>query len=392
MKELSRYDMIIAGAGASGLSLLWYLLSSEKLKDQRILLVDKSLSPKDDKTWCFWDQGDFPIADIFYHTWKNLQVNAKNQTFKDKLSLYQYHCIRSFDYAAKILNVARSNQRVTLLEAEIFEFDSDQNGGIISTNKGEFKADIIFQSALKPQDFQESKVDISMFQHFLGWEIEIDQDRFDPETALLMNFDIEQKHGFTFMYELPFSKRKALFEYTLFSKKILSDEQYETGILIYLEAKYGLKKDQFNIARKEKGVIPMEDRSYNSWYCPNVLNLGTVGGLTKPTTGYTFKRIHERCRQITNSLEKNIPIPIQPPSSYRFRVYDMMLLNILSQDVDTSIQIFHDLFKNNKFDRILQFLEEKTAFHQELAIFSTLPYTPFFKSIYDMKHRIFTGA
>lgn len=392
MEKNNRYDVIIAGAGASGLSLLWYLLNSDKLTYQNILLVDKDLTPKDDKTWCFWDRGDFPMDHIFYHTWENLQVNANNQKFKDELSLYQYHCIRSYDYAEMILKIARSDQRVDLLETDILGFNSDKNDGILSTSEGDFKAGYIFQSALKPRDFHESKVDISMFQHFLGWEIEINHDLFDPETALLMDFDIEQKYGFTFMYELPFSKRKALFEYTLFSKDILSDDQYESGILTYIEAKYGLTSDEYKIVRKEKGAIPMEDRTYNSWYCPHVMNIGTVGGLTKPTTGYTFKRIHERCRLIIDSLENKKPIPDLPPSSYRFRVYDMMLLNILTKETDTSLKIFHDLFRNNKFDRILQFLEEKTTLPQELAIFSSLPYTPFFKSIYDMKHRIVTGA
>lgn len=392
MGQRRGYDIILAGAGASGLSLLWYLLKSEKYQFQNILLADKDLTPKDDKTWCFWDQGDFPINDIFHHSWKNLQVNANQQTFKNELQLYQYHCIRSIDYAEKILNLAQSDPRVHLLETEIIDFKSDQDYGVMSTLNGEFFAPHIFQSVLKPRDFQSSKVDISMFQHFLGWEIEIDHDSFDPDTALFMDFDLKQDYGFTFMYELPFSKSRALFEYTLFSQNFLREDQYEFGIQSYIERKYGLKNHEYKIVRKEKGAIPMEDRKYSNWYCPHVLNTGTVGGLSKPTTGYTFKRIHERCQQIIESLESNLTIPTHPPSSYRFRVYDMMLLNILSKDTATSIQIFHDLFRNNEFDRILQFLDEKTAFHQELGIFSSLPYSPFFRSIYEMKHRIFTGA
>lgn len=392
MKHNNGYNVIIAGTGASGLSLLWYLLQSKSLQHLKILVIDKEISPKDDKTWCFWDSGTFPIDDIYHHTWKNLQVNAYSESFKDELSLYKYHCIRSYDYAEMILNMAKASERVELIETEIIDFTHDQNKGVISTKKGEFQADHIFQSALKPRDFQESKVDISMFQHFMGWEIEIDDVLFDPDTALLMDFDIDQKHGFTFMYELPFTKNRALFEYTLFSPDILDDSEYEKGILTYIKNKYGLSKKDYKILRKEKGAIPMEDRTYSSRYCPQVVNIGTVGGLTKPTTGYTFRRIHERCQMIIDSLENNKPIPDDPPSSYRFRVYDMMLLNILTKDTDTSVQIFHDLFKKNDFDRILQFLEEKTSLHQELAIFSSLPYTPFFKSIYDMKHRIFAGA
>ncbi|PTM07000.1 MAG: lycopene cyclase, partial [Bacteroidetes bacterium] len=46
--------MIIAGAGASGLSLLWYITESDLLKNRSILLLDRSLTPADDKTWCFW--------------------------------------------------------------------------------------------------------------------------------------------------------------------------------------------------------------------------------------------------------------------------------------------------------------------------------------------------
>jgi len=392
MGHIKIYDVIIAGAGASGLSLLWYLLHSKTLEQKTILLIDKDLSPKDDKTWCFWDQGTFPMDNIYHHTWRNLQVNANSESFKEELNLYKYHCIRSFDYADKILTMAKASQRVEFIETEIVNFSHDQNMGIISTKIGDFKADTIFQSALKPRDFQESRVDISMFQHFLGWEIEIEKDLFDPETALFMDFDVNQDHGFTFMYELPFSKKSALFEYTLFSPDILNDSEYEYGIQTYLKNKYGLNSTDFKIVRKEKGAIPMEDRQYNNWYCPHVMNIGTVGGLTKPTTGYTFKRIHERCQMIINALESNKPIPNLPPSSYRFRVYDMMLLNIIATDTDTSIRIFYDLFRRNKFDRILQFLEEKTAFHQELAIFSTVPSTPFLKSIFNMKHRIFTGA
>lgn len=392
MKQKNSYDVIIAGAGASGLSLLWYLLNSEALKHLKILLIDKDLAPRDDKTWCFWDSGNFPIENIYHHTWENLQVNAYSESFKDELCHYNYHCIRSYDYAEKILKLAKASDRVELIETEITDFLNYKNKGVISTQYGKFEADIVFQSVLKPRDFQESKIDISMLQHFIGWEIEVNNNLFDPDTALLMDFDVDQKHGFTFIYELPFNKNRALFEYTLFSPDLLSDSEYEDGIMSYIKNKYGLSREDFKIVRKEKGAIPMEDRTYSSWYCPHVLNIGTVGGLTKPTTGYTFRRIHDRCQMIIEALENNNPIPDNPPSSYRFRVYDMMLLNILAKNTETSVRIFYHLFRNNRFDRILKFLEEKTSFHQELAIFSSLPYTPFFKSIYDMKHRIFTGA
>ena len=136
----------------------------------------------------------------------------------------------------------------------------------------------------------------------------------------------------------------------------------------------------------------MEDTRYPAWYCNRVMNIGTVGGLTKPSTGYTFTRIHQHCKDIVSALEAGETPPVSKSSAYRFRVYDMMLLYLLENHQQTSIEIFNQLFKKNRFDRILQFLEEETHLGNELAIFSSLPYMPFFKAIYKMKHRIFTGA
>lgn len=386
------YDYIIAGAGASGLSLLWNLLQSDKLRSKRILLVDLNFTLVNDKTWCFWDNSNIPFEELIYHTWSNLEVAALSNVMSEDLSRYQYYCIRSVDYSEKILSLAEKSDNVTLMEAKILDFKSEGNRGVIVTDQGNFQAKQIFQSALKPPGLQKEKLDISLKQHFLGWEIETKNDLFDPNKAIFMDFDIPQNNGISFFYSLPFSKTKALIEYTIFSSDVLDDEEYEVELINYLKTKFNLESDDFSIIRREKGVIPMEDRRYPPTYCNHVYNMGTAGGLTKPTTGYTFTRIQKRSREIVNALEKEASIPILRASSYRFRIYDMMLLSILDRQNDVSIEIFHDLFQHNSFDRILQFLEEGTHLGQELKIFSTLPYTPFFKSIWKMKHRIFTGA
>jgi len=54
------YDFIIAGGGLAGLSLAWYLVHS-RLRDSRILLLDKEPKQKNDRTWCYWSNrpGEF---------------------------------------------------------------------------------------------------------------------------------------------------------------------------------------------------------------------------------------------------------------------------------------------------------------------------------------------
>ncbi len=392
MPNRKQFDIIIAGAGASGLSLLWHILHSPTLQDKRILLADLSFTILNDKTWCFWDDSQIPFEELIHHSWKQLEVVARSNRLQETLERYKYHCIRSSDFRSHILALAEQSPNVTLLETEIQSFKPGVGTGIMETGVGTYEADHIFQSALPPPGIGDARSDLSLKQQFLGWEIETVRPVFNPAKALFMDFDVPQKSGVTFFYTLPFSARSALVEYTLFSADQLPEEVYEKGLKKYIFTKLNLSDEDYTIQRREWGAIPMEDRRYPATYCNHVFNLGTSGGLTKPSTGYTFTRIQRHSTEIVTALENGTAPPDHRASSYRFRVYDIMLLYLLENDIQKSVTIFHDLFKNNRFDRILQFLEEQTHFGQEVAIFSTLPYLPFFKSIWKMKHRIFTGA
>ncbi|MEX2464085.1 MAG: lycopene cyclase family protein, partial [Balneolaceae bacterium] len=259
MGKMNRYDIIIAGAGASGLSLLWYLLKSDSIQQKQILLIDRELTPNDSKTWCFWDDGSIKMPELIAHTWKTLRVDILSESYISKLNKYSYHCIRSIDFTTRILELADRSPNVTLLESDIIDFKSDRDLGVIQTASGDFQAPYIFQSVIKPK---ETTSDISMIQHFLGWEIELSAELFDPATALLMDFNVDQTHGFSFMYLLPYSRKQALIEYTLFSNGLLSDAQYEEALQHYLTHTLNLKSSDYQVRRKEKGAIPMEDRRY----------------------------------------------------------------------------------------------------------------------------------
>jgi lycopene beta-cyclase len=386
------FDFIIAGGGASGLSLMWNLINSPNLGEKQILILDKDLKPRNDKTWCFWDDDHFPVSDLIHHTWDELTVKTSRHDESEYLRDYKYHCVRSVDYSEYLLKEGKKRKNVHFIEAPVNEMVADNGFGIVKTTGNDFKAPLVFQSILPPPSYKSAKVDNSLIQHFLGWEIITDSPIFDPTKALLMDFDVPQMNGVTFMYVLPFSETRALIEYTVFSEKVLPRRQYSEQISSYITKKYGLDATNYTVEREEFGKIPMEDKTYSPWYCDNIYSIGSVGGQTKPTTGYTFTRIQSQCKKIVHALEHNQPLPQKWMSSYRFRVYDIMLLSLLKNEPDTVVKIFGELFKRNSFDRILHFLDEKTNLLQEISIFSSLPYIPFFKSIYKMKHRILTGA
>lgn len=394
MNHQKNFDIIIAGAGASGLSLIWRLLESDTLKESKILLIDQSFEGGQSKTWCFWEDLELPGSNLIHHSWDHLLVNFETNTYSEQIQNYRYRCLRSDDFHNHVFTMLRARQNVTILEAQVHDFKSTGEHAEIHTSEGIFSAHTIFQSVLKPPGFHDLTVDISLKQHFLGLEIETDHNEvFNPNIAIFMDFDVSQKDGITFMYLLPFSKKKALVEYTIFSKQILPKDDYKSEIFNYLKSNYGLEKNEYLVVREEFGAIPMEDRKYPSRYCKNVWNIGTVMGLPKPSTGYAYSRIQHHSKKIVQALEEGENLKsIDPVSSYRFRVYDLMMLFLMNSEQKNAIRAFENLFNKNSFDLVLKFLAEDTHFLQELSIFSKMPYIPFLRSIYKMKHRIMTGA
>lgn len=372
------------------MSLLDHLRDSS-LAESNILVIDSSLEPKSDKTWCFWNH-NHRFMKLTHHTWHRLEVILRDEHIDKTLQNFGYHCIRSDKYHDYIISTAQKSGNITFLESEILELKARDDMGIVITSNGTYRANWVFQSVLKHPDYFHSVVDTSLVQHFTGWEIETSEEIFDPVKATFMDFNTEQIGGLTFFYVLPFTGKRALIEHTIFSDHILKRKKYVSAIKKYLSDRFNLNNGNYRIVREEKGAIPMDDRRVPSYYNSKTLSIGTTGGITKATTGYTFTRAHDHSREIVRALEKNKkPAPFSG-SSYRFRVYDIMLLYLLKNEKDHGKDIFHELFKKNDLELLLKFLDERTSFTDELKIFSTLPYIPFFSSIYKMKHRIFTGA
>ena len=121
-------------------------------------------------------------------------------------------------------------------------------------------------------------------------------------TFFLMDFRLEQKEGATFMYVLPTSKNEALIEYTLFSKDLLEKEVYKQELTKYIADFLGI--EDYEITHTEFGVIPMSlakfDRNPNAQ--SRILNIGTAGGFTKSSSGYTFQFIQKNSEILIKKL------------------------------------------------------------------------------------------
>jgi lycopene beta-cyclase len=217
----------------------------------------------------------------------------------------------------------------------------------------------------------------------LGWEIETEQDTFDPGIATLFDFRTPQKETMRFMYILPFSPRRALVEYTLFSANLLDAAEYEHELRSYIQSVQ--KVTEYRVEAVERGIIPMSDQPFPRRAGKRILNIGTKGGRVKPSTGYSFLRSQRDTEAIVASLI-NSGHPFNIPKDSRVHFYlDSIMLNLMYRKGGRMKSIFTALFKNNPIQRLFRFLDEETGPVELLQVLLSVPPWPFLQAWFRLK-------
>ena len=284
--------------------------------------------------------------------------------------------IKGIDFYNHIFSFARKFENVTFKYEKIVQIQAENDCVMLETENNKYFSDYIFNSTnlFNPQ----INTSDTLLQHFEGWIIKTVKPTFNSKIGTLMDFRINQEFGTTFMYILPTSSNEALIEYTLFSEKILDKEKYEKELKSYIE-NY-LKADQYEILHKEFGVIPMSINKFSRKLSSNknIINIGTAGGFTKASTGYTFQFIQKNTSKIIENLKKgkhpNIQITFREKM---FQWYDRTLLEVIISKKMTGIEIFSIMFKKISPEKILSFLGNESKFTDEIRIMYSLPKLPF---------------
>ena len=68
-----RYDFIIAGGGAAGLSLALHLARSS-LRDRSIVIIDQNAEARSDRTWSFWTNRPTLFDEAVCRSWNRLRI------------------------------------------------------------------------------------------------------------------------------------------------------------------------------------------------------------------------------------------------------------------------------------------------------------------------------
>ena len=373
------YDYIIAGSGAAGLSLAFYMAKSE-LRNKKVLLIDKNPKQQNDRTWCFWQKEVSPYEEILHQTWDNIFFRSKNFTAHIPIQPYRYKMMRGEDFYKFTQNYIQENTNYELLQAEILGIDTAKN--VVHSSKGDFQADLIFDSTWK-MDYQPTapkKGYHYFYQHFKGWFIETSSPTFDAKTMYYMDFAVPQKDKeVRFGYVLPFSASRALVEYTIFSDNLLTEQAYIAELKNYIENI--LKVTDYRIYEEEFGIIPMFDAPFAKQISPKIIPIGTKAGAAKSSTGFAFDRIQRESQKMVADLLLG-RIPQMRKYGGKYALYDSALLNVIAQNRLPSQEIFTRMFAKHPHNRIFRFLDEESSFWKDdLPIMAKMPWLPFLKAI-----------
>ncbi|MBL0026163.1 MAG: lycopene cyclase [Saprospiraceae bacterium] len=364
------YDYIIAGTGAAGLMMAYRMAGDPYFDNKSILLLERDDKKVNDRTWCYWEEGDGEWDHLTTKIWNKIYFGSPSFSKVMPLGNYQYKMIRSSIFYSYLIQEIKKHSSFHLVKSEITGFE--ENEGVVSVfSHSEVFKGLNLLSSIPDTSVLNSQAKYPYLkQHFKGWFIKTDKPVFDPELPVFMDFDLPQKGHTRFMYSLPTSPTEALIEYTLFSEDLLSEREYDKALADYLEKK-GISN--FTIEETERGNIPMTCYPFERHNTKNIMYIGSAGGWTKPSTGYTFARTTEITKKLISFLKSEGDFT-RFSIKNRYWFYDLVLLDVLHNNNETGIEIFTSIFKNNSIRDVFRFLDEKGSILNDLKIlFLTRP-------------------
>jgi len=206
------------------------------------------------------------------------------------------------------------------------------------------------------------------------------------EVPFLMDFRTRQPTaGLSFGYCLPMRDRTVLVEYTEFSPEIMTDAAATAALLDYLRL-LGVAGDVRIDAvapgavtpgavpsHVERGSIPMTDARFARRAGERVFRLGTAGGATRGSTGYTFAAMIRQAEAVAAALAVG-RVPAPPPAyPSRHRWMDAVMLRALDDRLVDGPAFFRQLFRRQPIERVLRFLDGASTRGEDLAIMASAP-------------------
>ncbi|MFC9463164.1 lycopene cyclase family protein [Streptomyces coelicoflavus] len=369
-------DVVVVGGGAAGLSLAHRLTGAGTATVTVIEPPDGPLRPAE-RTWCYWEAGTDGLEGVVSASWATLRVHgADGRPVTVEPAPFTYRMVRSTDFEHRVHDRLARSGGGRVLRATVETVRAVRGGAEVRCKLPggwslTLRARRVFDSRPLPTP---PPARTHLLQHFRGWFVHTDTERFDPTVADLMDFRVPQPaHGLAFGYVLPLTPDRALVEYTEFSRSALTTEAYESALGHYCQEILHL--GALTVEQTEQGAIPMTDARFPRRAGTSVFRIGTAGGATRPATGYTFAAVQRQSRAIAAAQQAGQGT-VPAPHGRRALAMDAVLLRALDTGRVDGPEFFTNLFRRVPAERLLRFLDGTTSLREEWGIGRSTPAWP----------------
>ncbi|WP_375790587.1 lycopene cyclase family protein [Actinoplanes lutulentus] len=367
-------DLALVGFGGAAA-----LVLSALTTPLRVAVIDPAgLDAADSKrrTWAFWTGPTDELDPVLDAQWPGVDLFGPSGKQRLDLSPMRYAMVRSepiFGLAAEAADRLAAHTVVANVG------DLVDNGSSVDILDADGASVLRARWVLDSRPVKPARPGRTFWlQHFRGWWVRSETPIFDPESAVLMDFRTPQPaHGVSFGYVLPTSANTALIEYTEFSPRRLGDSAYDEALRAYARQ---LGLGNLIVDEVEDGAIPMTDAPFERRPSARVVRIGTAGGATRPSTGYTFSAMRRQATQIAELIRSGRD-PV-PDAAYprRHLWMDSVALHAWDSGLVSAPEFFERLFLRNPPDRVLRFLDGRTSPAEELALMGSTPLVPMARS------------
>ena len=361
---MKKYDIIIIGAGCSGLSLAYRLTNTNI---NICILESGNQKNRIRKTWSYWDVYQHPFAELENNSLDHIYCVNNSSPKKLNCEKYNYKSIDSAQFDKYIFD------KIDLSENIDIYFDSPVDELITKDKYIHIKSNNVIYEANEVFDSRTSTMEASMYQVFLGYYIN-PVSSLDVVTPKLMDFTKENE--FSFFYVIPFKDNSYLIEYTFFTPMIYSSDELKNNLDSYIMNEFG----QYKLIRSEYGVIPMSPTLPALDQVKNIHKIGIRSGATRPSTGYTFLNIQKQseffAKKIKGIYGKN---PLLTIKAKILRKMDGILLRIIKNEPKRAKDIIFKMFTSNNDQTIIRFLSDIPSIFDILRIIINMPKIIFIK-------------
>lgn len=375
------FDVIIVGAGLTGLSLAcWMIELAEEQGRQipRTCLLEPRQTYQNDRTWCFWDTQYQPFSHLIRRRWPGWQVRNGETVVNHRTVTSPYAMLSSSAVYEYALQQIGDSSRITLETGVTIDGIEEAGPDMIVKGPATFlRSNLVVDT--RPPALENVDLSIGFWQVFSGVEIESVDHGFDPGVAVLMDFqDCNQQ--VCFVYVLPLDANVLLVEWTEFLPHgVEADcpEKLQTWL-----GDNGL--GDARVLRSESGKLPMFAIQPGG-QAGRCIPAGVRGGWMRASTGYHFSTCQRGSEILAQQLLDAFEVGDWNLSPVRIRPkwldwMDRVFLRALRRHPSCSPEWFRAIFSATSAEQMARFMNDQPQWRDAVTVASALPKFPFLRA------------